>query len=73
MPMKGVGWIKFIDPKYNMVFCKYIYIFAKKEILSISFSWGILLIINIVSSLSTEVSIRHTLENLLEVSLCLWQ
>ena len=70
--MKGVGWDKFIDPKYNMIFCKYIYIFAKKEILSISFSWGILLIINIVSSSSTEVSIRHTLENLLEVSLCLW-
>ena len=35
--MKGVGWDKFIDPKYNMIFCKYIYIFAKKEILSISF------------------------------------
>ena len=70
--MKAVGWDKFIDPKYNMIFCKYIYIFAKKEIWSISFSWGILLIINIVSSLSTEVSSRYTLENLLEVSLCLW-
>lgn len=35
----------------------------------ISFSGGVL--INIVSPLSIEIFIRHTLDNLLEVSLCL--